>query len=111
MTREAVEEIHRNLRVLLKKRHRLELLDVLCCPHGEDECDCRKPKPGMLLEAARRYALDLKSSWMVGDHETDVSAGRAAGCRTILVGERSDTQADCVVRNMTDLKSLIEKKL
>ena len=49
------------------------------------DCDCRKPKPGMLLRAAQERNLDLARSWMVGDGVVDVEAGRAAGCRTILV--------------------------
>lgn len=48
-------------------------------------CDCRKPAPGMLLEAARELDLDLGSSWMIGDTDDDVAAGAAAGCRTVLV--------------------------
>jgi D-glycero-D-manno-heptose 1,7-bisphosphate phosphatase len=71
--------------------------DVLMCLHhpeggpGGDErlvgaCECRKPRPGMLLEAARRHDIDLAQSFMVGDLETDVEAGRAAGCRSIRVG-------------------------
>lgn len=48
-------------------------------------CDCRKPRPGMLLAAARDLELDLPASWMVGDGDADIGAGRAAGCRTILV--------------------------
>lgn len=66
------------------------------CPHhpqgGTDgnreqarDCDCRKPKPGLLVRAAREHDLDLKSSWMVGDGLNDVQAGHAAGCRAILV--------------------------
>lgn len=51
------------------------------------DCDCRKPKPGMLLQAARERSLDLGRSWMVGDGVVDVAAGRAAGCRTILVAD------------------------
>jgi len=51
------------------------------------ECDCRKPKPGMLLRAARDFSIDLASSWMVGDQENDIKAGRAARCRTALVGQ------------------------
>jgi D-glycero-D-manno-heptose 1,7-bisphosphate phosphatase len=49
-------------------------------------CDCRKPRPGMLLEAARKHDIDLARSFMVGDRETDVEAGRAAGCQALLVG-------------------------
>ncbi len=48
-------------------------------------CDCRKPAPGMLLDAARALALDLSRSWMVGDTDADVLAGRAAGCQTVLI--------------------------
>lgn len=48
-------------------------------------CDCRKPAPGMLLDAAGTLGIELKRSWMVGDTDTDVLAGRAAGCRTVLI--------------------------
>ena len=49
------------------------------------DCRCRKPEPGLLLDAAAQLGLDLGESWMVGDADSDVAAGRAAGCRTILV--------------------------
>jgi D-glycero-D-manno-heptose 1,7-bisphosphate phosphatase len=63
------------------------------CPHhpeGTDpvlggDCDCRKPAPGMLISAARELGIDLADSWMIGDTDADVTAGRAAGCRTILI--------------------------
>ena len=58
------------------------------CPHHPEfggDCDCRKPKPGMLLEAAEIHGLDLKRSWIVGDGLVDIQAGKAAGCRTLLV--------------------------
>ncbi len=64
--------------------------DTFYCPHGLDAaCDCRKPAPGMLLEAARRHGLDLTTSWMIGDSASDIQAGRAAGCRTVQVLESS----------------------
>jgi D-glycero-D-manno-heptose 1,7-bisphosphate phosphatase len=95
MSLEAVESIHARFRDRLAAEHGLELLDVLCCPHDEGECECRKPKPGMLLEAAARHGIDLPASWMVGDSERDIEAGRAAGCRTVLVdGEGEPTRAD-----------------
>ena len=50
-----------------------------------DPCGCRKPSPGMLLELADAYAVDLPASWMVGDSDADIGAGIAAGCRTALV--------------------------
>jgi D-glycero-D-manno-heptose 1,7-bisphosphate phosphatase len=60
------------------------------CVHEPHEgCECRKPRPGMLVDVAAALALDLPSSWMVGDAETDVIAGAAAGCRTALIGAGS----------------------
>jgi D-glycero-D-manno-heptose 1,7-bisphosphate phosphatase len=67
-------------------RFLLPVLDVLTCFHDTAAgCDCRKPRPGLLLEAARRWRLDLPRSFLVGDRWSDVAAGRAAGCRTVLV--------------------------
>lgn len=54
------------------------------------ECDCRKPKPGLLLMAAKEHNLDLKKSFFVGDALTDVQAGKAAGCKTVLIGQMTD---------------------
>jgi D-glycero-D-manno-heptose 1,7-bisphosphate phosphatase len=48
-------------------------------------CECRKPKPGALLEAAKKYEIDLRNSWMIGDQDSDVQCGQAAGCQTILI--------------------------
>ena len=57
------------------------------CPHGPDAgCDCRKPLPGMILQAAREHGIDPSRSFMVGDKMSDVGAGRAAGCTTALLG-------------------------
>jgi D-glycero-D-manno-heptose 1,7-bisphosphate phosphatase len=56
------------------------------CPHrAEDNCDCRKPRPGMLLRAAHEFDIDLAASWMIGDNITDMQAARAAGVRGVLV--------------------------
>lgn len=60
--------------------------DVYYCPHRPDEhCGCRKPQPGLLTAAARRYRLDLSRSYLVGDSFTDIAAGQSIGCQTILV--------------------------
>ena len=59
---------------------------VYYCPHEEQPpCSCRKPEPGMLLEAAVEHQVDLSSSWMIGDSEKDVEAGRSAGCKTARI--------------------------
>lgn len=63
-----------------------EILDVFYCTHAPDKgCDCRKPRPGLLLAAAERHGFSLAETWFVGDNPTDIEAGRAAGCRTCLV--------------------------
>jgi D-glycero-D-manno-heptose 1,7-bisphosphate phosphatase len=66
---------------------------IYYCPHDLDAaCDCRKPAPGMLLEAARSHHLDLAASWMIGDSASDIQAGRAARCRTVQVLESSSAE-------------------
>lgn len=61
--------------------------EIKCCFHdSSDNCECRKPRPGMILEAARSWEIDLENSFMVGDRYSDVDAGKRAGCFSILVG-------------------------
>jgi D-glycero-D-manno-heptose 1,7-bisphosphate phosphatase len=67
-------------------RESLPLDDFLICPHDDrDGCRCRKPLPGLLLEAQARYGIDLGRSFLVGDRWRDIDAGHAAGCRTVLL--------------------------
>ena len=69
-----------------KMRQAVRLDDVKICTHAEAEnCNCRKPKPGLLLEAAKERGIALSESWMIGDRWRDVDCGHAAGCRTIFV--------------------------
>ncbi len=68
---------------------RLPLDDFFVCWHDDpDRCSCRKPQPGLLLQAAARYGIDLAASFLIGDRWRDVDAGAAAGCRTILIDRR-----------------------
>ncbi len=79
--REVAEAINESL------RRRLTLDEILVCYHDNaDNCSCRKPKPGLLLQAAATWGIDLNSSFMVGDRWTDIEAGHAAGCKTVLIG-------------------------
>ncbi len=87
VTLEALEAVHERVTTLLR-RAGVELDGAYYCHHHPDftgPCDCRKPAPGLLLEAARDLELDLAASWMIGDADTDVEAARAAGVRAILV--------------------------
>jgi D-glycero-D-manno-heptose 1,7-bisphosphate phosphatase len=71
---------------------------VYFCPHHPQgkinaiDCDCRKPKPGMLLAAAEDYDIDLSRSWMIGDILNDIEAGKRAGCKTILLDNGNETE-------------------
>ena len=68
-------------------KHNVNILDVFHCPHGsESNCDCRKPKPGMLLKAKDKYNLNMEKSWMIGDTEADIKAANSCWIKnTILV--------------------------
>ena len=88
-------------------------IDALkACFHRQDEhCDCRKPKPGMILAAAHELGIDLAKSFMVGDRGSDVAAGRAAGCTTIFIDLGYDEPApdapDHVVRSVAEAAQII----
>jgi D-glycero-D-manno-heptose 1,7-bisphosphate phosphatase len=107
-----LEQIHNKMDTLLGQKE--AFLDAIYyCPHhphrgyeGEVtelkiDCGCRKPKPGMLLKAAKDFNIDLSSSWMVGDGECDIYAGKAAGCRTVLIG-RGDYGQDKAVNTFAE---------
>lgn len=91
---------------------------IYFCPHhphkgyeGEvaelkTECECRKPKPGMLLKAAEDYNIDLCQSWMIGDGENDIKAGAAAGCNTALIGEE-DFGQDIAGQSLKEIVEII----
>jgi D-glycero-D-manno-heptose 1,7-bisphosphate phosphatase len=81
--------------------------DIRVCPHRQDEgCGCRKPKPGMLLDAAAQWNIDLAKSYMVGDRDGDIVAGREAGCYTVFIrrnyAERLSAVPDRVVRSLVE---------
>lgn len=76
-------------------------------------CDCRKPKPGMILSAATEFNIDLKKSWMVGDSWRDIAAGKSAGCQTILVAPTEENferyWPDYMAENLKEATVIINK--
>lgn len=79
--------------------------DIFICRHTRfDKCVCRKPQPGLLLQAAQKWLINLSASYMIGDTENDVGAGRAAGCRTVLIDAAYNQSIPCDYR----VKSLFE---
>jgi D-glycero-D-manno-heptose 1,7-bisphosphate phosphatase len=88
-------------------RRQMPVDDIRICYHVDaDQCACRKPKPGLLLEAAEQYGIDLGSSFMVGDRWRDTAAGKAAGCLTIFIDysyeQDGPNQPDVVVRSLPE---------
>jgi D-glycero-D-manno-heptose 1,7-bisphosphate phosphatase len=88
-------------------RARLAIDDIRLCPHRQDAgCACRKPKPGLLLAAARTHRVNLAASFMVGDRVSDVLAGKAAGCYTVLIDrgyaetKGADFHPDAIARSL-----------
>ena len=98
VTIDQLNEIHNKMETLLGLEGAY-LDSIYYCPHHPDKgfegeipelkinCECRKPKPGLLLQAAKDFNIDLSQSWMVGDSESDILAGKAAGCKTALIGK------------------------
>lgn len=98
---EAVDAIHEAL------RRQVHIDAVYVCPHDDvDRCRCRKPEPGLLLDAAEVHRVDLGASYMIGDRWRDIEAGRRAGCRTILVDhgytERRAERPDKIVTSLLE---------
>jgi D-glycero-D-manno-heptose 1,7-bisphosphate phosphatase len=120
----SLEELHavqaRVLELLAAEGVRFDAFR-LCLHHPEGvvpelkgDCQCRKPAPGLLLEAALELDLDLAASWMVGDTDGDVAAGRAAGCHTVLIEypgsahkRDGDPRLDTIVRNLAAAATVI----
>lgn len=111
-----LEMIHNKMETLLGQKG--AYLDAIYfCPHhphkgyeGERpelkfDCECRKPKPGMLLKAAQEFNIDLAQSWMIGDGENDIKAGMNAGCKSALIGESAFGQT----LNVQSLKEFVDK--
>lgn len=89
-SRQTVEAIHEYLRRILV------IDEIMVCYHDDDDqCQCRKPLPGMLLAAAKKYSINLKESFMVGDRWRDVEAGRRAGCVTVFIDHHYAESKQC----------------
>ena len=103
MKQEVVEQMHAKM----SRELPIDRVEVCYHPgHGMSDCDCRKPKPGLLLKAANEMKIDLTRSWMVGDRWRDVDCARAAGCRSIFIErdyeESLRTSPDFTVRSFND---------
>ena len=94
---------------------------IFFCPHtNDDQCDCRKPKPGMLLRATSEWGLDLGKSFMIGDHAKDMGAAKAAGCKAVLIRREYNQNAGAelvagdleeAVRKVIEMDAVCEEKV
>lgn len=118
VTFEEVENTHKKMETLLGEQHSY-LNGIYYCPHhpekgfeGEIEelkidCECRKPKAGMLFKAKKDLNIDLENSWMIGDSQRDIDAGKNANCRTISI--KKDLGADYIAQDLNDAVNYILK--
>tara|TARA_B110000008_G_C16896896_1_gene535105 strand:+ start:607 stop:1134 length:528 start_codon:yes stop_codon:yes gene_type:complete len=97
------------------ENHGIDILDIFHCPHLPDsDCHCRKPKPGMILKAEKKYNINLKESWMIGDSEKDIIAASLAGIpNTILVGsgykiDEENSQAKYYLNSIKDIGNVVK---
>lgn len=124
LSQETFERIREKMRGELTGQGALVDGEYYCFHHPDAvieslraNCECRKPKPGLLLQAARKLDIDLSQSWMIGDGLTDVRAGKSAGCRTILLGkmkcelchlmDEEDARPDAIAANLLEAASII----
>jgi D-glycero-D-manno-heptose 1,7-bisphosphate phosphatase len=96
------------------KEHGISILDILHCPHSpQSNCNCRKPKPGMLITAKNKHDINMSESWLIGDKESDIIAANNAGIdKTILVKSghkinENDTNAKIILDSIKDSKNII----
>jgi D-glycero-D-manno-heptose 1,7-bisphosphate phosphatase len=106
LSRESVDAVNAHLSM------RLPIDEIRTCWHDDaDRCSCRKPEPGLLLDAAREAGLDLSSCYMVGDRWRDIGAGKAAGCATVFIDngytEIPPERPDARVGSLTEAASWI----
>jgi len=108
LARETVDQLHAHMLAQLP----IDRVEVCFHPgQGASDCDCRKPKPGMLLRAAAALGIDLAQSWMVGDRWRDVDCGHATGCKTVFVerhyNEQLRQKPDFSARNLGEAADII----
>lgn len=100
-TEEMLTQIHKKMRKELAQQGARVDAIYYCPHHPQDNCDCRKPKPKLLLQASRDFDIDLKHSVVLGDLPMDIDLGKAVGCKTILVrGQEINAQPDATVPDL-----------
>jgi len=127
LSQKTFQRIRETMKKKLAKKGAYLDAEYYCFHHPEARvrrlkanCSCRKPQPGLILQAAKDMSIDLSRSWMIGDGLTDVKAGKDAGCRTILLGrmkceschlmDEQDTRPDFIALNLLEASRIVEKE-
>ena len=98
ITHNDVKNIHKFIQNFLEKSNAKIDAFYYCPHHPIDNCDCRKPKSGLLIKASHDFSIDLKNSWMIGDHDRDIESGLNAGCKSIKV--TSENTLEDIINNI-----------
>lgn len=111
MSEEKLGKVHERLRELLAEEGGA-IAGIAYCPHKPNAgCECRKPSPGLLFKLAKEHHIELEGSVMVGDHERDIEAGKAAGCKTVFIGtgkSKADYTATSLLEAVEPILSLLK---
>ena len=106
MNAEDVELIHNKMITDLEKKKAM-IYRVIYCPHENAQCQCRKPEIGMFLKAEEEFLIDRENSFMIGDSDSDMQAGRKYGVKSIFVGNGQSESADFRCKNLREVVDLI----
>lgn len=127
-TLELFDKICQKMKHLLEKHHAFVDAEYYCLHHPKAKdpelrtiCDCRKPRPGLILKAAEDFSLDLSNCYMIGDGLTDIQAGNAAGCKSILIGQKKcdccrlmeemDAKPDLIASSLLEASEIIKNEV
>ncbi len=109
MGEDELDSVHEYMRLRLLERG-VQLDGIYYCPHDRDEgCECRKPRPGMILEAAGDMDIDIEQSYMVGDSDSDIAAAQNAGVRAVRISAENDPKAHLTFQSLMDFAHYLEQ--
>ncbi len=112
VSKEGLKLIHTMMKTDIRS-HGGEIKDIFFCPHiPKDQCDCRKPEPGLIYQAAQKHQLDIKAAVMVGDSAKDIECARSAGCKhTVLVQTGSGAAAEEILNTKKIIPDFVARDL
>lgn len=106
-----IEDLEKMHKIIIEE---LPIDEIKFCPHDDkDNCVCRKPKPGLIFEAAKKWSIDLEKSYVIGDRDKDIKAGKTAGCKTFLIRREYNKDIkenyDFEINNLKEAVKIIKK--